>query len=106
MSFVEALPSHTAKAAGVFPGAKDLLGPVAVLVDWAIPCGKPSIGFILSLGPDAGDNDTRVATTVTPVASRTGCVDRHGLGQCPEDNEVEARENPSGLAATNIRAAL
>ena len=48
----------------------------------------------------AGDGET-----VTPVASRTWCVDRHGLGQCLGANEGEARENPSGLAATNDRAA-
>jgi hypothetical protein len=28
-------------------------------------------------------------------------VDRHGIGQCLGAVEVEARENPSGLAATN-----
>jgi hypothetical protein len=32
-------------------------------------------------------------------------VDRHGLGQCLGAVEVEARENPSGLAATKYRAA-
>jgi tetratricopeptide (TPR) repeat protein len=42
---------------------------------------------------------------VTPVASRTWCVDRHGLSQCLGGNEVEACENPSGLAATKYRAA-
>ena len=39
------------------------------------------------------------------VASRTWCVDRHGLGQCLGAVELEARENPSGLAATKYRAA-
>ena len=42
------------------------------------------------------------------VASRTWCLDRHGFGQCLGDVEVEARENPSWLAATTttiIRAA-
>ena len=39
------------------------------------------------------------------VASRTWCVDRHGTGQCLGAVEVEARENPSGLAAANSRAA-
>jgi hypothetical protein len=37
--------------------------------------------------------------TVNSVASRTWCVDRHGMGQCLGAVEVEARENPSGLAA-------
>jgi len=32
-------------------------------------------------------------------------VDRHGLRQCLGAVEVEARENPSGLAATKYRAA-
>ena len=32
-------------------------------------------------------------------------MDRHGLGQCLGAVEVEARENPSGLAATKYRAA-
>ena len=32
-------------------------------------------------------------------------MDRHGLGQCLGAIEVEARENPSGLAATKYRAA-
>src|SRR5215469_6949838 len=39
------------------------------------------------------------------VASRTWCVDRHGIGQCLGAVEVEARENPSGLAAANSPAA-
>ena len=37
--------------------------------------------------------------------SRTWCVDRHGIGQCLGAVEVEARENPSGLAAANSPAA-
>jgi len=32
-------------------------------------------------------------------------MDRHGIGQCLGIVEVEARENPSGLAAANSRAA-
>ncbi len=36
------------------------------------------------------------------VASRTWCVDRHGESQCLGGIEVEARENPSRLAARNI----
>src|SRR4029077_7192341 len=33
------------------------------------------------------------------VASRTWCLDRHGFGQCLGAVEVQARENPSWLAA-------
>src|SRR5262249_32502066 len=33
------------------------------------------------------------------------CVDRDGIGQCLGAVEVEARENPSGLAAANSPAA-
>ena len=38
------------------------------------------------------------------VASRTWCLDRHGFGQCLGAVEVEARENPSWLAATTTIA--
>jgi hypothetical protein len=40
-----------------------------------------------------------MAKRVTSVASRTWCLDRHGFGQCLGAVEVEARENPSWLAA-------
>ena len=39
------------------------------------------------------------------VASRTWCLDRHGFGQCLGAVEVEARENPSWLAAMINHAA-
>ena len=39
------------------------------------------------------------------VASRTWYVDRHGESQCLGAVEVEARENPSRLAASKYRAA-
>jgi hypothetical protein len=42
--------------------------------------------------------------TVTPLLPEW-CVDRHGIGQCLGAVEVEARENPSGLAAPDSRPA-
>jgi hypothetical protein len=39
------------------------------------------------------------------VASRTWCLDRHGFSQCLGVVEVEARENPSRLAAMIDQAA-
>jgi hypothetical protein len=46
-----------------------------------------------------------MAKRVTSVASRTWCPDRHGFGQCLGVVEVEARENPSRLAAMIDQAA-
>ena len=39
------------------------------------------------------------AVTMPPVMPRTWCPDRHGFGQCLGVVGVEARENPSRLAA-------
>jgi hypothetical protein len=47
----------------------------------------------------------KMAKRVTSVASRTWCPDRHGFGQCLGVVEVEARENPSRLAAMIDQAA-
>jgi hypothetical protein len=47
----------------------------------------------------------KMAKRVTSVASRTWCLDRHGFGQCLGVVEVEARENPSRLAAMINQAA-
>jgi hypothetical protein len=47
----------------------------------------------------------KMAKRVTSVASRTWRLDRHGFGPCLGDVEVEARENPSWLAATIALAA-
>jgi hypothetical protein len=46
-----------------------------------------------------------MAKRVTSVASLTWCLDRHGFGQCLGVVEVEARENPSRLAAMIDHAA-
>jgi hypothetical protein len=46
-----------------------------------------------------------MAKRVTSVASQTWCLDRHGFGQCLGEVEVEARENPSWLAAMIDHAA-
>ena len=46
-----------------------------------------------------------MAKRVTSVASRTWRLDRHGFGQCLGAVEVEARENPSRLAAMIDQAA-
>src|SRR5438094_2728387 len=43
--------------------------------------------------------------TVTPLLPEPGVWDRHGIGQCLGAVEVEARENPSGLAAPDSRPA-
>ena len=47
----------------------------------------------------AGDGETVIPSLPKPV-------DRLGFGQCLGADEVEARENPSGLAATIYQAAL
>jgi hypothetical protein len=46
-----------------------------------------------------------MAKRVTSVASRTWCLDRPGFGQRLGVVEVEARENPSSLAAMIDQAA-
>jgi hypothetical protein len=43
--------------------------------------------------------------TVTPLLPEPGVWTGMGIGQCLGAVEVEARENPSGLAAPNSRAA-
>lgn len=43
--------------------------------------------------------------TVIPSLPEPG-VDRFGFGQCLEADEVEARENPSGLAATTLSSRI
>src|SRR6516162_2238298 len=66
----------------------------------------PPESKILREGPTIAIEWRKMAKRVTSVASRTCCLDRHGFGQCLGVVEVEARENPSRLAATIAQAAL